>query len=238
MRTAFKEILDELAQRDERIIFLTGDLGFQLFDEFKNKYKDRYINVGVVEAQMAVAAAGLALEGFKPIIYSIASFLLRRSFEQLKISIGYHNLPIVIIGAGGGFSFSTSGPTHHSSDDLSLMSLIPEMTITSPGSPDELKEILPQLINLDSPSYMRIGKFGETNYSSRDKTILNKLKTIYKGQDYAFITTGDLVTYLLPTFNKLKENNIDFSFFQAHTIVPLDLNDLKSKGGLIYPKHM
>ena len=90
MRKALADTLSTLSEKDDRIIFLTGDLGFGVFDEFKNKFPEKYINVGVAESQMVSMSAGLAMEGYKPIVYSIASFLLRRAYEQIKISVCYH----------------------------------------------------------------------------------------------------------------------------------------------------
>jgi len=229
MRNAFNKTLSFLAENDPRIVFLTADLGFQIFDEFKERFGNRYVNVGVAEAQMINAAAGLALEGYKPIVYSIASFLLRRSYEQIKLSIGYHELPVVIIGAGGGFTYSVNGPSHHCPDDLSLMSLIPGMTVVAPGSPQELEDILCQVLNNKNPTYIRIGKFGEINYNAVDKVQLSKMRCIRKGSNTAFLTTGDTVSLVIQLFEKLKEFKIEPTLFQIHTIKPIDLEEFKRK---------
>ena len=104
MRKALADSLLQAAQVDPRVIFLTADLGFGTFDTFQQKFGSRYINVGVAEAQLVCASAGLALEGWRPIIYSIASFVTGRPFEQIRISLGYPRLPVVVVGAGGGFT--------------------------------------------------------------------------------------------------------------------------------------
>ena len=95
MRSAFSNTLYQMAEMDDRVIFLTGDLGFQIFDDFKDTFGPRYINTGVAEAQLICASAGLALEGWKPIAYSIGSFITARPFEHIKISIAYQNLPVI-----------------------------------------------------------------------------------------------------------------------------------------------
>ena len=159
MRKAFAEALFQAAEKDPRVIFLTGDLGFGTFDAYQAKFGPRYVNVGVAEAQLVNAAAGLALEGWRPIIYSIASFATGRPFEQIRISVGYAGLPVVIIGAGGGYTYASSGVTHHAGEDLGLMSLIPGMTVVAPGDPNEVTQLLPQLLKLDGPSYLRVGKY-------------------------------------------------------------------------------
>src|ERR1035441_5700751 len=114
MRKAFAESLLRAAEADPRVIFLTADLGFGTFDAFQARFGPRYVNVGVAEAELVCAAAGLALEGWRPIIYSIASFATGRPFEQIRLDLGYARLPVVVVGAGGGYTYATSGITHHS----------------------------------------------------------------------------------------------------------------------------
>jgi transketolase len=178
MRKALAESLVELISKDKKIIFLTGDLGFGVFDELQKKYPDNYLNVGIAESNMVALAAGLKSKGFKPIVYSIASFVTSRPYEFIKILAGYNSLPIIFIGAGGGLTYSTSGSTHHSLDDLSLMLGIPEIEVFSPAGPKELKQSLELAIGLEQTSYIRIGKFGEKDvldfeYSSSPVKIVN-----------------------------------------------------------------
>ncbi len=227
MRKALADTLSTLSEKDDRIIFLTGDLGFGVFDEFKNKFPEKYINVGVAESQMVSMSAGLAMEGYKPIVYSIASFLLRRAYEQIKISVCYHNLPVIFIGAGGGFIYSSSGPTHHSQEDYLLMQSIPNMQIFSPGTPNELKEIFPQIIESKAPSYIRIGKFGEKNINSEEKTQIYKIKTIVSGSKTAFVSNGDTLHVCLNTISKLNLMNIYPSLYHFPTIKPIKEDEYK-----------
>ena len=102
MRGAFARTLDRCAQADPKVVFITGDLGFQVFDAYREAHGPRYINAGIAEAQMVCAAAGLALEGFRPVIYFIASFMTARPFEQIRVCLAYPHLPVVVVGAGGG----------------------------------------------------------------------------------------------------------------------------------------
>ena len=151
---------------------------------------------------------------------------MRRSYEQIKISVGYHNLPVIIIGAGGGFTYSTSGPTHHSQEDLALMSLIPGMVVLAPGSPNELKQILPQVIEYGKPTYIRIGKFGEANFDAEEKPLLAKIRKIKKGNEFFFITTGDTISLVLKLFKKLETYNFFPSLLHIHTVKPMDFEGL------------
>lgn len=221
MRQALADTLLQRATDDERIILLVGDLGFGVFDEYKNVFPDRYINVGIAEAALVDIAAGLAMEGKRPIVYSIASFLTGRAFEQIRIAVNYQKLPVVLIGAGGGYTYASAGPTHHAAEDLGLMSMLPGMTITAPGSPEEVSALLPQLLALDGPSYMRIGRYGERNYWG-DKIQLGKARQLMSGKKIAIISTGDITWNVRGAEVELLKHKIYPEVYQMHTVKPLD----------------
>ncbi len=216
-----------MAEKNPRVIFLTGDLGFQVFDDFKSRFGPRYVNVGVAEAQLVYAAAGLALEGWRPVIYSIASFATGRPFEQIRLCINYPNLPVVIVGAGGGYTYSSSGVTHHAGDDLGLMSLLPHVTVVAPGDPNEVKELLPQLLALKGPSYIRIGRFGEPSYEAEAPVTLGRARLIRKGKKLAIVATGDAISFALQAADLLKSEGVSPWVYQMHTVKPLDTEALE-----------
>ena len=164
MKLAFINRLTELAESDPRIMLLVGDLGFQIFDTFIERFELRYVNVGVAEAQMVCAAAGLAAVGYRPVTYSIASFATARCFEQIKLAVAYPNLPVVIVGAGGGYAYCSSGVTHHAGEDLALLCSLPGMTVVAPGNVQEVRDLLPQVMQLPGPAYFRIGRGKEPSY--------------------------------------------------------------------------
>jgi transketolase len=226
MRRAFVHSLHELADQDPRVIFLTGDLGYEMFDEFKAKHGARYVNVGIAEAQLVSAAAGLAREGFRPIVYSIASFMTARPFEQIRVDVAYPHLPVIIIGAGGGYCYSSSGVTHHAAEDLSLMSMLPGMTVVAPGDPNEVSALLPQLLRQDGPAYIRLGKFGEPACPSESPVVLGQARVLRGGRRIALATTADLATLVLGVADELLKERIIAGVFHFHTIKPLDTETL------------
>jgi transketolase len=230
MRKAFAEALFQAAEKDPRVIFLTGDLGFGTFDAYQAKFGPRYVNVGVAEAQLVNAAAGLALEGWRPIIYSIASFATGRPFEQIRISVGYAGVPVVIIGAGGGYTYASSGVTHHAGEDLGLMSMIPGMTVVAPGDPNEVAQLLPQLLKLGGPSYLRVGKYGEPAYQADAPVILGRARLLREGDgaDFAVVSTGQITSVVLDSMELLKPDGIAPTVMQFHTVQPLDTVALDS----------
>lgn len=222
MRKAFSDMLVNVAIDNPRIIFLTGDLGFQVFDEFIRRFPDRYINVGVAEAQLINTAVGLALEGWRPIAYSIGSFATARPFEQIRFGISYHNLPVMVVGAGGGFTYSQAGVTHHAADDLVLMGALPNMCIVTPGGPDELRELMPQMLKLKGPSYLRVGKFGEPEVGHDSPICLGKARKLIDGKKVAVITAGDIVSDIYPKMREREGCRIKPALFHFHTVKPAD----------------
>lgn len=222
MRRAFSDTLLKLAKEDESVVFLTGDLGFGVFDEFIAAFPKRYINVGVAEAHLVDCAAGLALEGKRPIVYSIASFMTGRAFEQIRVAIGYHQLPVVVVGAGGGYTYADAGVTHHAKEDLALMSLIPGMAVVAPGDPQEVAELLPQMIRRDGPSYVRIGRFGEPRFESGTPIRLGLGRRLREGEKVAILTTGSSVIPALAAADRLKDTGIRPIIAHFHTVFPID----------------
>ena len=222
MRRAFADILTSLAAQDDRIAFITGDLVFQVFDEFEKSFPGRYINVGVAEAQMVYTAAGMAIEGWRPIAYSIASFATARPFEQIRYCLAYPALPVVLVGAGRGYLYSTSGVSHHAGDDLALMSSLPGMTVVAPGDPTEIKQLFPQLIERGGPAYFTVGKFGEPEYTAEEPAIVGKGRKLRSGDRIAVLSTGEIANEVLKGLEMLKPEKIFPMAYQFHTVKPLD----------------
>jgi transketolase len=222
MRKAFTRALTEIASQDSRVALVTGDLGFQVFDEFHERFGPRYINVGVAEAQMIYTAAGLATVGWRPVAYSIASFATARPFEQIRYCVSYPNLPVVIIGAGRGYLYSTSGVSHHAADDHALMSLLPGMTVVSPGDPTEVTQLFPQLFKLSGPSYFSVGRFGEPSYEAPEPAILGRARLLREGEQIAVISTGEIANEVLKALELLETEKIFPIAYQMHTVKPLD----------------
>jgi transketolase len=226
MRKVLAKALSDIAEKNPRLALITGDLGFQVFDEFQQKFGSRYINVGVAEAQMIYTAAGMAIEGWRPVAYSIASFATARPFEQIRYCISYPGLPVVLVGAGRGFLYSTSGVSHHALDDLGLMSSLPGMTVVAPGDPNEVAQLFPQLFQLPGPSYFTVGRFGEPIYEALEPAVLGKARLLRRGERVALISTGDLGREVSQAVDRLNGEGIFPIAYQMHTVKPLDTGTL------------
>lgn len=228
MRRAFSDTLTRLAAEDPRIAFITGDLGFQVFDEFEQRFGQRYINTGVAEAQMIYTAAGMAMAGWHTVAYSIASFATARPFEQIRYCVAYPKLPVILVGAGRGYLYSMSGVSHHAADDLALMTALPGMTVVTPGDPTELGQLLPQLFQLKAPAYLTVGRFGEPSYEALEPAVLGKARKLRQGSRLAIIGTGEIANEILKAHAALANEGIEPLVYQMHTVKPLDTATLES----------
>lgn len=193
MRTAFIETLLELAKKDKRICLLTGDLGFTVLEKFAETYPDRFYNVGVAEANMIGLATGLALEGWIPYVYSIATFASMRGYEQIRNGPVLHQLPVRIIGIGGGFAYGHSGITHYALEDIAIMRTQPGITVISPADPPQTRSAILSTFDLKGPVYYRIGKGGNAVISGLEgRFALNSIPTIGRGRELLVLTTGGI----------------------------------------------
>ena len=187
MRNAFSEELTKLSIKNKKIILLSGDIGNKLFDNFKKNPK-RFINCGVAEANMTTVAAGLAYAGYTPITYTITSFNVFKTVEQIKLDICYPNLPVIIVGVGSGLAYSNLGTTHHSIEDIGVLNSISNLNIISPADSKELKVLLPQVLKAKKPVYFRIGKKNEkTIYKNKCRSVLGEPSILQKEKKYVFL---------------------------------------------------
>jgi len=161
MRNAFGKWLLEAAKKDERLILLSGDIGFGIFDEFIDLYPNRFINCGIAEQNMIGVAAGLAASGFRPIVYTIIPFLLYRPYEFIRNLICSQNLPVMLVGVGGGFSYDSLGYTHYAIEDLTVARSLPNLQIFTPFDPVSSLTSFNTAFNTSAPTYVRLMKGGE-----------------------------------------------------------------------------
>jgi transketolase len=158
MRNAFSQSLVAAAQVDPRIMLLTGDHGYALFDEFRRVCPNQYLNAGVAEQNMVGVAAGLAKGGFRPIVYGLAAFVPMRVLEQIKIDVCYESLPVVFIGDGAGVVYGQLGASHQSTEDVAALRALPNIRILSPADRHEMTACMQLSIASTSPVYLRMGK--------------------------------------------------------------------------------
>ena len=229
MRNTFAKKLSECASADKRITLLSGDIGNRLFDTFKARFIDRFINCGVAEQNMTGVAAGLAMQGFLPVTYTIAPFCTARCLEQIRVDIAYHNLPVTIVSVGAGLSYAGLGPTHHSCEDIAFLRSIPNMRIFCPATPIELEAILPYVFENPSPTYIRMGKKGEGEFHNNpinSESICRPVK-VSNGENVCLIAVGTIIDEVVFAQTKLQNHGINAAVYSLPMIKPLPLGALK-----------
>lgn len=223
MRNAFADEITKLGTTDPRVVLLSGDIGNKLFDKFKQNNEGRFFNCGVAEANMMGVAAGMALCGLRPVIYTIAPFTTTRCFEQIRVDACYHEAPVIIVGTGAGLAYAELGPTHHSCEDLAILRVLPNMTVLAPADEVELRLCLRAALNLPGPVYMRIGKKGEPVVHKNDvKLEIGRSITVRDGSNVCLISTGTMLPVVLNAAQALAEKGVSARVESFHTVKPLD----------------
>lgn len=193
MRDAFSNALVAAAQRDPKVLLLTGDHGYALFDPFRKACPDQYMNCGIAEQNMIGVAAGLAKAGFRPIVYGLAAFVPIRVLEQIKIDVCYENLPVTFIGDGAGVVYAQLGTSHQSTEDIAALRAVPQISIYSPGDGFELTACFERIMQHRTPAYLRMGKadLGDIHDTQLAASACGDLLPVTaSGSPYLFIATG------------------------------------------------
>lgn len=223
MRNHVVNRITALAQNDESILLLTGDLGFGVLDEFSRKYPDRYVNCGIAEQNMASVAAGLALEGNMVFIYSIGNFPTLRCIEQVRNDICYHDANVKIIAVGGGFAYGTLGMTHHATEDIAMMRALPNMRVFVPADAIEAVAALEEAYRIPGPCYIRLARGGEPNCHSEedqfDVTGCCAFSSV--GEDVNILTTGTVLEEGLTLRQLLEQSGYSAGIFSLPCVKPL-----------------
>ena len=153
MRRIFGKIITELADRDENIYVIVGDIGYRVFDEFREKHPNRFINMGICEQSMIGVSAGMALEGLKPWVYTITPFLIERPFEQVKLDIDQQNVDVKLVGFS---DYPTLGPTHTELNDKKLLQLFSNITSYYPEDGEETQKVTYQAYEKNGPAFISL----------------------------------------------------------------------------------
>ena len=228
MRTTFVETLKELARQDERIFLLSADMGYSVFETFREEFPDRFLNTGIAEQNTIGIAAGLASRGKIVFVYSIIPFVTMRCFEQIRLDLAYNKSNVKIVGVGAGFTYGSLGSSHHALEDISLMRSLPNMTVLCPGDPIEARELIKQSCEHTGPVYIRLGKNGEPKIHPEDKKIpLGKAIEISDGNDLILITTSTMLETGKRWVDEWKDEGISVSLVSMPTMKPFDTESIK-----------
>jgi transketolase len=227
VRGAFLDELLLVAEEDPRVVLLTGDLGFMVLEPFALRFPDRFYNVGVAEQNMVGLATGLAEAGLRPFVYSIATFATLRPYEFIRNGPLLHDLPVRVVGVGGGFDYAHNGVTHHALEDLAIMRAQPRMTVIAAADPDQARAALRAGHAVDGPVYFRIGKGGAALPGLDGRFELGRLTTVAPGDDVALVATGPIAAETLRAAELLRaEHGVDASVSVCASLAPAPAEDL------------
>jgi transketolase len=225
MRDHFISSLTEIAQKNNNIILITGDLGFGVLDNFIEEYPKQFINSGVAEQNMTGIASGLGMDGKVVFTYSIGNFNTLRCLEQIRNDACYHNSNVNIVSVGGGFSYGALGYSHHATEDIAIMRAIPNLRVFSPCDFWEIQEITKKVVELGGVNYIRIDKSSAGNTRKNDEDfIVGKGRVLTDGTDVTIIATGGIVELALEAQKKINLSGISCKVVSMHTIKPIDKN--------------
>jgi len=223
MRQAFIKALTYEAKKNNQLLLLTADLGYQVVEEFEREFPQRFINMGVAEANMIAVASGLAMCGKIPFVYSIATFLTMRCFEQIRNDVCLHKANVKIVGVGGGLQYAQAGSTHHALEDIAIMRTLPGMTIICPADPVEAYQATIAACRHYGPVYLRLGKSGEKNVLALNYQFrLGKGAILRQGADILLLATGSMVSQALEISQILAQNRLETTVVNLSTVKPLD----------------
>ena len=226
MRNTCINMVHELARRDPRPVFIGSDLSPGLLAGMKEEFPERWFMEGVTEANVIGMAAGLAKEGYVPYVNTIATFITRRCYEQVAVDLCLHNLPVRLIGNGGGLVYAPLGPTHLAIEDMAIMRALPNMTVVAVSDADEMVRFMDQSLDWPGPIYIRLAKGGDKVVSRPENGFaIGKAITMRRSassRPVVLMATGVMTTSCLAAAEQLAARNLDATVVHFHTVKPLD----------------
>jgi transketolase len=226
MRATCQNMVYELAKRDNRVIFIGSDLSPGLLADMKKEMPERWYMEGITEANVIGMAAGLAMEGYVPYVNTIATFITRRCYEQVAVDLCLHQLPVRLIGNGGGLVYAPLGPTHLAIEDMAIMRALPNMTVTAVCDAKEMVRLMNCTLDWPHPIYIRLAKGGDPVVSREENGFaIGKAIPMVRARSrrsVVFMATGVMTTNCLAAADLLSKDGHDASVVHFHTVKPLD----------------
>src|SRR6195256_1858151 len=227
MRNACLDKVHDLAKRDGRVVFIGSDLSPGLLGDMKREMPERYYMEGIAEANVVGMAAGMAMEGFIPYVNTIATFITRRCYEQVAVDLCLHDLPVRLIGNGGGYVYAPLGPTHQAIEDIAIMRALPHMTVTAVCDAEEMSRLMDASLDWPHPIYIRLGKGGDPVVSKPERGFaigkaIDMIEAERGASDVLLVATGVATTQALKAAGALAADGIRCRLLHLHTVKPLD----------------
>jgi transketolase len=226
MRREFVQSLVDLAERDERVVLLTGDLGFAALEPFSERFPGRFFNAGVAEQNMVGMATGMAEAGLTPYVYSISTFASMRAYEFIRNGPVLHQLPVRIVGIGEGADYSHNGITHYALEDVALMRAQPGLTLFNPASAGQVAPMLRVVQDQSGPVYIRLSKLSCQVPGLPDEFELGRAHRIGAGDDVAIVALGAIAGNAVACAQRLAEHGVGATVIVVTSVAPPPVEDL------------
>jgi transketolase len=218
----------DLASEDERILLLTGDLGYMVIEPFADRFPRRFFNVGVAEQNLIGLATGLSESGFLPFVYSIATFVSMRAYEFIRNGPLAHRLPVRIIGVGGGFEYAHAGFTHYGVDDIGVLRVQPALRIIAPADHEQAASALRATWHLDGPIYYRLGKDDEHTVSGLNGRFEpGRAQVLREGRQILVVALGAMARQASDAVTSLANQGIAAGLIIVDTVNPAPVEQLR-----------
>lgn len=223
-RQSYGEVLVEMGKENPNLVVMDADLsGSTKTGEFKKVYPERFFNAGIAEQNLYAMATGIALSGKTVCASTFAMFAVERAFEIIRNSIGYTKANVKICASHAGITVGEDGASHQTFEDLALMRTIPGMTVLNPCDDVSAKQLLRQVINMQGPAYVRLGRAAvPVFYDSNVKLEIGKAHLLKNGSDVSIIATGIMVNEAMIAADILQKDGINAQVIDMHTIKPID----------------
>ncbi|MHB1536965.1 MAG: transketolase family protein [Acidimicrobiales bacterium] len=208
MRAEFAAELVSVAREDERIVLLTGDLGFAVLEPFAEEFPGRFFNVGVAEQNMLGLCTGLADAGYMPFAYSIATFASMRGYEFLRNGAALHELPVRLVGMGAGLDYGHNGVTHYALEDVAIMRTQPSVTVVAPADAEQARAALRSTLQHPRPVYYRLCKQGNAVPGLDARFQLGRAAMIGEGRDLALVALGNMASAAVEAAEELRREDV------------------------------
>ena len=223
-RDAYAKTLEEMAASDVRVAVVINDsLSSAKMKDFKTKYPERFVNVGIAEQNMVGVGNGLANGGMIPYLCGASCFLTARAMEQVKVDLAYSKANVRICGMSSGMAYGQLGPTHHSIEDMAWMRILPNMTIIVPTDPVETAAAMRYSLEHTGPMFLRISRIPVRKVHSDDYTFqLGKAVVLREGNDVTLIANGVVVSRALDAADALAKQGVQARVLNMSTVKPID----------------
>ena len=228
MRRAFIRTLVDLAKDDERIVLMTGDLGYTVVEPFAERFPSRFFNVGVAEQNLLGLATGLAESGFVPFVYSMTTFVVLRAYEFIRNGPIAHRLPVRIVGIGGGFEYASAGFTHFGVDDVGVLRVQPGLTIIAPADHAQAASALRATWSLVGPFYYRIGKDDVSTVPGLNGRFdVSRAQVLSEGRDLLVLAMGAIARQAVDAVTQLGAQGHSVGLIIVDTVSPAPVEQLR-----------